>query len=465
MILQIVCGLLYLQILPIFCSEKVLINIDNIVREFDATTSCDISAWANELSNACKCCLFKRVPQMGSGPGQKTAEAVVAECINEEYCTQELINSLQTSTESTDLKTALYQLYNTSIVIKKMSKDRITFDAQGNLTEQGAKTLLEKAFKEGKLFDQNFKSVTCIKIQDISAEKKGLHTLQLFLINSNCLKPQSYILKEMADKYTETRKLANFFGLKQLDDIIWPRYSKDYPALAIPFAFLQYNNHYLSLALKAEGVELEKFVVNYFLNPSPENKQKVKQAYFDVGYVLSKFHQRFMKNKNDILGLTVVHGDLHHRNIFYDTTTRRVILIDNELMPDSFEKPQSPMRDIAYLIFSPNHPSLIPKSIATKVKAGSWIQLIIAPFLKGYISAYSKKDWPLLFNKLAAGIKEYKGPFAWYNKFKEITDKQLQIVKEYTQTGQSIQNNQEKLKDSLIKLQHSLSKLVTFINR
>lgn len=458
---KILCGLFWcFQISPIFC-EKILINIDRIVRELDTdapdTPLCDISAWANQLSNACKCCLFKRVPQIGSGPGQKTIEQIVKEC-SEKYCTPELINSFKGS--APDLKTALYQLYNTSVVIKKIGKEGIAFDAKENLTEQGAKTLLEKAYKEGKLPNKDFESVTCIKAQDIFAQKKGLATLQLFLINSNCSeKPGSYILKEMYGKYSETKNLAKFFELKQLDDLIWPNHIKNYPSLAIPFAFFQYNDHYLSLAPTASGRELDRFVVDYFLNPTQKNKKDVEQAYFDVGSAISKFHQRFMQNKNDILGLTVQHDDLYHRNIFYDITTRQVTLIDNEGMSSSFENPRIPMKDIVFPILSAGASDLlVPKEIVTKVKPDSWIALVAVPFIKGYISAYPTKDWPLLFNKLVKGIKEYNwGPINLYNKFKNAMDEQFEIVRQF------VQDNQSELEGSLEKLKNSLLTIIKFL--
>lgn len=449
-----------MQAFDVLCVQKVLVNIDRIVRELDNTT-CDVREWAGKLSNSCKCCLFKKVPQIGTGPGQKTAEEVVNNCISEDFCREDL-DLVKFLKESADLKTALYQLYNTSVVIKKIEKEGISFDSKGDLTEQGVKTFLEKAYREGKLPYEDFKSVACTKVQDIFAQKKGFQTAQLFLITSNCdSKPSSYILKEMKQKYSEVKNLAKFFEFKKLDDLIWPNHIKNYPSLAIPFAFFQYNDHYLSLAPTASGRELDSFILDYFLSPTQENRKRVEQAYFDIGYALSKFHQRFRKNQNDILGLTIVHGDLHHKNIFYDAATHQVILIDNEDIPFSFENLQSPIEDIAFLILSPGWSDiLIPQEIRSKVKPTSLIELIAVPALKGYISAYQKKDWSVLFNRLVEGIKENKHRgINMYNKFKDVIDKQFEIVKLFVQNGQS------ELKNSLIKLQNSLvvlNKLLLF---
>jgi len=457
---EILFVLFCLQVSYVFC-EKILINIDRIVRELDADapdTTCDISLWANQLSNACKCCLFKRVPKIGSGPGQKTVEKIVNECISKNYCTQELINSFKGS--APDLKTALYQLYNTSVVIKTIDKEGITFDAAGTLTEQGVKTLLEKAYKEGKLPYEDFKSVTCIKVQDIFAQEKGRVTAQLFLINSECSeKPRSYILKGMP-KYSEARHLAELFGFKELDDLIWPSRIEGYPSLAIPFAFFQYNNHYLSLAPRASGRELSKFIFDYISNPTQENKQNVEQAYFDIGYAISKFHQRFMKNKNDILGLTVIHGSFHYRNIFYDTTTHQVTLIDNAKISDSFKRPESPIVDIAYLLFLPS----IKYEITSKVKFDSLLDLIAAPFLKGYVSAYPRKDWLIVFNQMVNEIKKYeRKKINRYNKYRNVMDKQFEIVQQFIQNNQA-KPEQGELESSLTKLKNSLSALAELLS-
>jgi len=61
-------------------SETILVNIDRIIKEIDENSPCNVTDWANNLSDACKCCLIKQVPQMGSGPGKKTAENIVQVC-------------------------------------------------------------------------------------------------------------------------------------------------------------------------------------------------------------------------------------------------------------------------------------------------------------------------------------------------------------------------------------------------
>lgn len=433
--------------------EKVLIKIDHIVRELDDSisieTECDIKEWENQLSNACKCCLFKSVPKIGSGPGQKTVEQIVEEC-NKKYCTPELIKSFRES--APDFTTTLYHLYNNAVVIKKISKKGIAFDEKGNLTEEGVKTFLEKAYKEGKLPYEDFKSVTCIQVRDIRTEVMGLASTQLFLITSTCGAEQSsYILKEAERAgQTEVKLLEKSFEIKELDDLILPNHIKGYPSLAIPFTYLQYNNHYLYLLPKAPGVEFRILLSDYFLNPTEEKKKNLEQACFDVGFAMSKFHQRFMKS--DIVEhtkkfgklisyhKTLLHGDFNPRNIFYDITTHQVTLIDNETLHFGYA-----LEDIFTLF------DALP-FMAWENKE-SLLELATAPIIEGYISGYPKTNWSVVFNELA--------PIVESSQFKNILGKQFTIVKQNIASGKF---EITQLKNSLVKLTNSLSAIIKFLS-
>jgi hypothetical protein len=429
-------------------AEKLLVNIDRTIREIDDSTSCSISDWSNNLSDACKCCLIKKVPLLDQG---KKAEDIVNECIQKGSCTTDLIALLKK--DSADLKSALRQLYTTSVVIKKVTG--VTVDKSGRLTEEGAKQLLEKAYAEKKLPYDDFKSVSCLKSQDIFKQEKGLATEQLFLVNSTCggQSTHGYILKEMISKYNETRNLADFFGLKQLDDLILPNKSKGVPSLslAVPIAFFQYDNRYLSLLPQAQGEIVDKLLLKYFLNRNETNKKNVEQAYSEIGTVIAQLHQRFMKKQEGrVLGLTVIHADLHNKNIFYDANTRLVTLIDNEAMAATFKKADTPIKDIAYAILSLGFTNLlIPEQIRTRPNiASEWIKLVTAPFLKSYISSYPKEDQLKLFNEIITGLKS----FTWvntnfYNKYKTILDPEFEKVRQLIISQPSPEPHEEKIVD------------------
>lgn len=443
----------------ILCGEKILVNIDRTIREIDDQTSCQVSDWSNNISDACKCCLIKRIPELDKG---KKAEDIVQECIAKGHCTNDLIATL--SKRSANLDTALRQLYTTSVVIKKMDTNGIAFDNKGNLTEAGVKTLVEKAYAEGKLPYEDFKEVSCLKVKDIFAQEKGFASSQLFAINSTCsTQSRAYILKEMASKYSETRHLAEFFGLKQLDDLILPNHTAGYPSLAIPIAFLQYGDHYLSLMPQAPGQSLEKFIIAYFLNRNEANKKDLEQAYYDLGYAMAHFHQRFMKKENNnVLGPTVVHGDLHQKNIFYDKATHQVTLIDNETMPAIFKAPRPVIGEVAAPIRSGMSDLLLPKEIVDKFDSSSWIKLITVPYLKGYISGYPKKDWQALFGQLVDGFKTTH----WYGSVKPVIEKEFEKIRQFIQTDDTAgaKSQPSQLDSALKSLEVALNNLTQTIS-
>lgn len=409
-------------------SEKVLVNIDRIVKEIDENTSCDISQWANKLTDACKCCLIKLTPQLDEG---KSAEDIIKACIEKKYCTQSLIELIEKDLPNPEA--ALRKLYNTSVIIKTIDTRGVSFDAKGNFTEEGLKTFLEKAYEQGKLPYEDFKSVTCLNITNIFGPGKGIANKQLFLINSNNCTPQhsSYVLKESAAEYKEVRQLANFFNLKQIDRLSWPKKMIGYPSLSIPISFLRYSDHYLILAPTAPGIEVQTFLIDYIKNRI--SRKTLNQVYFNIGYAIALFHQKFMTNKKaNVPDLGVIHGDFHHQNIFYDQANNQTVLIDNIVMPETFINPRPVTDDPIFFIFAPLIAAhLIPSEIRTKLSPSLWINLVTTPLLQGYISAFPQKNWSLVFDKLTNDLKTwYKAPHI-YPQNKQAFDNELALVREY----------------------------------
>ncbi|MFA6066293.1 MAG: hypothetical protein WC707_03855 [Candidatus Babeliaceae bacterium] len=383
----------------VFSQEKILVNIDRNIRELDEATSCNIGDWDNNLTNACKCCLVKKTPQLDQG---KTAEEIISECIQKEHCTQALIDTLKG--QSSNLASTLRALYDKSVIIKQLDVNGISFDDNGNFTEKGVVTFLERAYKEGKLPHDDFKSVTCLSAKNIP-EEKGYATTQLFLINSTCGKNKtSYILKEMADKYTEARHLADFYGIKSLDQLIWPKIKPGYPSLAIPIALITYDNHYLSLMPTAPGTSLDKYMQKYISEPNELNKKLVKEAYFEVGRAMAKFHQLYMKKNGKKLTPTTIHGDLHHKNVFYDPAKKRVVLIDNERVPGFFKTPESAVTDIGTIFFVSTFDGII---VPGNLDKEAWLSMVIPAFLKGYVSQYPKNNRRDVLQEIIMGLKDF----------------------------------------------------------
>ncbi|MGC2310394.1 MAG: hypothetical protein WA432_02100 [Candidatus Babeliaceae bacterium] len=389
-------------------TEKILVNIDRVVKEVDENTSCKLDDWTNNLDAACKCCLVKRVPLLDTG---KKASEIVKECIAKGYCTKPIFEHIQKEehelgTSEQELEKTLRKLYNNSLVIKKVDTEGIKFDQYGNFTESSVGPFLERAFQEGKLPNEAFKSASCLKVTNL-IEAKGTRTAQLFTIESTCKgKSEYYILKETSAKYVETKRLADLYGIKALDDLIWPHTQHGYPSLAIPEAFIQYGDHYLSLMPQAPGAPLSSFMKKYVINPTEENKQLVIQAYNDVGYAIAKFHRKFMKQTNNMLGPTVIHGDFQHQNIFYDPKTKQVTLIDNELIAKGFANLTDPVKDIVHLlIISIDVDILIPQEIRNSLNPQKWLEIVVPAFLMGYLKAYPAQDRKKVLKEIQDHLK------------------------------------------------------------
>ncbi|MGC2310393.1 MAG: hypothetical protein WA432_02095 [Candidatus Babeliaceae bacterium] len=410
-----------LLLVPLFAislyaaTEKVLVNIDRVIKEVDENTPCALDEWANSLDAACKCCLVKRIPLLDIG---KKASEIVEECIAKGYCTKPIFEHIQKEeqelgTSEQELEKALRKLYNNSLIIKKVDTEGIQFDQYGNFTESSVGPFLERAYQEGKLPDEVFKSARCLKVKNFS-EEKGVQTAQLFTIESTCKNkknPEFYILKEMSKKYDETASLAALYGIHELDTLIWPhKPPSGYPVIVIPEAFIQYGDHYLSLMPRASGVSLESVMKNYINQQTEDNEKLVKQSYSDVGRALGKFHKKFMK-KIEGKNLTSIHGDFHHKNIFYDPKTRQVSFIDNEYIAASFKKPKPITQDTDIILRSGLKLEIAlklnwPSGMKNPLSSDKWLSITVPSFFIAYINEYPKNEHKAILEEIKKGLKE-----------------------------------------------------------
>jgi|GEM_PF-2136566 len=74
----------------------------------------------------------------------------------------------------------------------------------------------------------------------------------------------------------------------------------------------------------------------------------IRRIFYNVGYAISELHQKHNRDNKDTskVGSTYTHGDLHSANIFYDTVTEKVTLIDNETFALSLPNPTSGVNDL-----------------------------------------------------------------------------------------------------------------------
>lgn len=430
-----------------FGFTNTVISVDNIVNELDQRASCDARYWNNKLENACKCCLIQNAPKLDIG---KKPSEILKICLDKNQCNNGVIQALlnQEKIESKDneekIRELIYHIYNKSVIVKEVFPHDIKFNADGTLTESAVKELLVQGYKEGKLRDPNFSSISCLDAKNILSEK-GTGTDQLFSITSNCLgKENDFILKDLLKGSSEIIELQKTSLIPRLNNYIYPKNVLRFPSFVFPFAYISYNfggkEHYLSLMMKASGVPLSLLTKEYKNNSI--NKSDVELAYYKTGFAFSNFHQKFMKNfkqlakPGQLLNLTYVQGDAHQSNIFYDKDTNRVIFIDNE----KFSSQKNPFEDIEVFIF--RSLIFIPPALFVDQKfLHDWIFLSTLSFLKGYIEAYKINDRIKILEELmvkfsteSSYIHEFFTYYDEYKRYEHIFDKIFEELKKIYNT-------------------------------
>ncbi len=137
------------------------------------------------------------------------------------------------------------------------------------------------------------------------------------------------------------------------------------------------------------------------------NKNTLRKAFSTLGQQIGALHFDHMDlstlvndlgNNNDLLDLyktTVIHGDAHWANIFYDLDSDLITLIDNETFSYALNKPISIARDLYCILLMP----LIEWKIIEKTdgKKQSYLLECYCIFITGYISAYPSENTPALY--------------------------------------------------------------------
>lgn len=403
---------------PDASTPKTVVIIGEVAKEFNDQTPCDFQYWANKLENSCKCCLIKRTPDLMAN--KRTAQAIIDECIAKKQCDLTIIETLLKHEKIADpnreqaLKKLIILLYDHSVIVKEVKASNSTFDTQGNFIESAIPSFLAQSFKDEVLTNSDFKTASCMTAKDIISQK-GYQTRQLFLVSSTCRgSKQEYILKEISSGTQEILRLIQSVLVPELSPYIYPNHVAGYPIFIMPLAYVSYRyngkDHYLALMPKSEGIKVDSFVELY--QKKQVTTQEVEKAFYEIGRQLSAFHKKFMEKyknlakPNILLNQTMVQGDAHQANIFYDKKTNTVILIDNERIQNY--SPRPPIWDIQYFFFI-TLGLFTPAAIKNnKPFLQDWLYLTMKNFILGYISIYDKKQQPQLINELYEGIKAYK---------------------------------------------------------
>jgi hypothetical protein len=243
-------------------------------------------------------------------------------------------------------------------------------------------------------------SESCSIIEE-AQEEAGAFTDKLFFlfVNKSCIgegdgKRLVMIIKEVKQGAVEIE------NLKEILDVEY-QLKSDNPRAAILSPALKFYKYtradtgktkYFTLIKAARGVSLYSLRNN-------TNTLMVENAFFRAGEALALFHLMHMDWSTEInpentghftdFYKTVVHGDTHLKNIFYDQATEKVYLIDIESMAYSLKKRYSIAIDFERFYNLPVYRWNMYKGCADKIAIKCTnIDVAYKSFFQGYIQAY-----------------------------------------------------------------------------
>jgi len=423
-----------------------IVNIGGIVKNLTSSTSCQLRDWKTQ-SNSCTCCLVKHSLFDKS---KNPFNAAINACFKKSHCKSQTISELNPNKLTpTEFITTLNR---SAIQNPRVAVNKEDIQIKGKLSPAGAVNLITMAV-QNKIITQYphtamLKNPNCVKAKALGGG--GAQTAQLFLISTNpsCMinrldgefKP-TYILKETKKKSAEVKNLRQLaMSSLRYFDLQNPARSEYDLAIAFDVQNFVYTTgiqtHYLTLLEIAPGASLTSLVQklaeagkNYRQNnPSSISEYNssyntVHSSFYKLGFGLSRLHQYFMKgeNNNTLKTPTMVHGDLHMGNIYSHTENKlsidllretKVTLIDTETFAAYINKPGLVAIDLLILYgFSTSHLSSQHRIPGT-IDQLTWHQVMLKPFLIGYIKAWPKQKqgqiWHELKEMFLTGVPQTK---------------------------------------------------------
>lgn len=371
-------------------TDSEILQVGDQVSPINKIQSCKTFGQGREFST-CVCCLMTEKKDSSlSEPG------VFNKCKDSGQCPTSAIKALKKRYHTGNAKYLLERLGQNYVSGKNIpiSPNQLN---QNMFTEDGLKDFLTVTAKnngfKNKDINFSFKDGKCLGVKSLG--DGGKQTLQIFLISAtpNCshsfrnMKSFSWILKE-TKQFVELTNL----GLLQASplaafDIKKANRNLKFPAIAFPVESFVYrvgkSPHYMLLMDAAPGLPLAKIIQS-------KNLSALEQASLLTGQKIGALHKEFMhRDANKIIGPTLVHGDLHTNNIFVDSKTGIVTLIDVETFVKSFDRPATIAVDLFMLYgFAMSHLQSSQR-VAHELSKSEWHTYFLKPFLQGYIS-----NWP-----------------------------------------------------------------------
>lgn len=208
--------------------------------------------------------------------------------------------------------------------------------------------------------------------------------------------------KTTPNNKTPTQELQNLQRVKEFMEQFYLKNkpNKDFPELCFTEENFFYfdskgEKKFLAVLSVADGIEMMQLAITYLKNPQ---RQEWLLAMENLGKAAGTFHYELASEKtkqhihNGLNTLdqfkTMVHGDLHMGNIFYDVSKGQVTFIDVESIANSIYDPISIKRDIARLyLFTIRH--FIP--LLSSIEMNRLNQGFIH-FAKGYGKAFQGQE-------------------------------------------------------------------------
>lgn len=385
-------------------NSQTFITVNNNIYRIGKLSQCEYVAKDNK-NIICDCC-FSHISNLKLNPIQ-----IIKICSESFRCS---------SSSSINHKSALKKIKEARINLKAMSiiniDNKLIKNTEENITENDINNILWKLYEIGYIY-----LPTSDKNNIISKEigNKGRYTGQLFSVkaslNSNKDIVPLYIIKETKKGLQEIENLYKInsgpLGNERksspefISNLIKPQ---EIIRIAFDEIHFQIKNRYFSVLQMAPGKSLYSYLKNFGKLASSKDLddeelqssyKKIKKIFYNIGFMISKLHQKYADNSvnNNLLSRkTLVHGDLHAENLFYDDINDIVTLIDNETFALSIDEPCSGVNDIVefYTIhtvktIAHNFSNQLTLNIEFGIDDRIWHELCYQLFY-GYLQAFGK---------------------------------------------------------------------------
>jgi|GEM_PF-4400420 len=201
---------------------------------------------------------------------------------------------------------------------------------------------------------ENYKNKS-LKILAINVSGSNAAKIYQVTINDSQNNPQQFICKELKDKKSEHSNLQTLSSftedyLNQTKDLY--QAFRTYPAIARFKSSICDDNFLLFEHASGESVIN---IMKYFMsrdygdqgNDVNYEKRKVLQHFTNIGKAVARFHLMYGEYNSSTKSFnTIIHGDLHLSNVFYDLVLNTTTFIDYETMANSLQVKKNSFVDV-----------------------------------------------------------------------------------------------------------------------